>query len=323
MTATDPLALDLEATAQRLADGIRESVAALGRRGAVLGISGGVDSGVCAGLAVRAFGPQGTLLLRMPERDIGGDASDLGLELATALGAPTVEEPISDALEGLGCYRRRDEAIRAVFPDYEPGWPHKVVRSAPGPHHDVLARGRAARRRAGAPAHPRRPLPRPDRGHEHEAARAQAHGVHLGRPARLRRDRHAQPARVRPGLLRQGRRRPGRRQADRAPLQDAGLRAGPAPRPPRRRWPSARPRPRPSACPRRRRSSTSATPTTAWTCCSGASRAARRPRTWRRARASPADEVGAAYDEIARKRTATAYLHASPVLLRPDGSPER
>ena len=36
-----------------------------------------------------------------------------------------------------------------------------------------------------------------------------------------------------------------------------------------------------------------------------------------------ADEVGAAYDEIARKRTATAYLHASPVLLRPDGSPER
>ena len=49
----------------------------------------------------------------------------------------------------------------------------------------------------------------------------------------------------------------------------------------------------------------------------------RRPRTWRRAPASPADEVGAAYDEIARKRTATAYLHASPVLLRPDGSPER
>ena len=41
----------------------------------------------------------------------------------------------------------------------------------------------------------------------------------------LRRGGHAQPARVRPGLLREaGRRRRGR-QADRAPLQDAGLRA--------------------------------------------------------------------------------------------------
>ena len=53
------------------------------------------------------------------------------LELAEALGTPTVEEPITDALEGLGCYRRRDEAIREVFPDYQPDWRHKIVRSAP------------------------------------------------------------------------------------------------------------------------------------------------------------------------------------------------
>ena len=104
----------------------------LGRRGAVLGVSGGVDSGVCAALAVRAFGPKHVLLLRMPERDIGQGASDLGLELAESLGAPQREESISAALEGLGCYRRRDEAIREVFPEYEAHWKHKVVRSAPG-----------------------------------------------------------------------------------------------------------------------------------------------------------------------------------------------
>ena len=153
MTATDPLALDLEATAQRLADGIRESVAALGRRGAVLGISGGVDSGVCAGLAVRAFGPQGTLLLRMPERDIGGDASDLGLELATALGAPTVEEPISDALEGLGCYRRRDEAIRRGLPRLRARLAAQGRALGAGPHHDrsrSWSSGPTASRSAGA-----------------------------------------------------------------------------------------------------------------------------------------------------------------------------
>ena len=45
------------------------------------------------------------------------------------------------------------------------------------------------------------------------------------RSPELRGRRHAEPARVRPGLLREAGRRRGRREADRAPLQDAGLRA--------------------------------------------------------------------------------------------------
>ena len=102
----------------------------LGRRGAVVAVSGGVDSGVVAGICVRAVGPERVLCLRLPERDIGGSSSDLGLELAQHLGARTEEESITAALEGLGCYRRRDEAIRRVFPDYEPDWRHKLVRSA-------------------------------------------------------------------------------------------------------------------------------------------------------------------------------------------------
>ena len=71
------------------------------------------------------------MLLRLPERDVGSGSSDLGFELAQKLGAPTEEESISAALEALGCYRRRDEAIRQVFPDYEPDWKHKLVRSPP------------------------------------------------------------------------------------------------------------------------------------------------------------------------------------------------
>jgi NAD+ synthase len=112
----------------------RETAAAvrrLGRRGAVVAVSGGVDSAVVAGICVRALGADHVLCLRLPERDIGGTASDLGLEVAEALGAKTEEEPITDALEGLGCYRRRDEAIRQVFPQYEPDWRHKLVRSPP------------------------------------------------------------------------------------------------------------------------------------------------------------------------------------------------
>ncbi len=125
------LAIDAGDTIDRLADEIRRALRDLGRRGAVVAVSGGVDSGVAAALAVRALGPRRVLLLRLPERDIGQHASDLGLELAQALGAPSEEESITAALEGLGCYRRRDAAIRMAFPEYEPTWRHKLVRSAP------------------------------------------------------------------------------------------------------------------------------------------------------------------------------------------------
>ena len=78
----------------------------LGRRGAVVAVSGGIDSAVAAGICVRALGPDNVLCLRLPERDIGTSSSDLGLAVARALGAQTEEEPITDALEALGCYRR-------------------------------------------------------------------------------------------------------------------------------------------------------------------------------------------------------------------------
>jgi len=131
-TATDgPACFDAGSTLRHIQDEIVKAINRLGRRGAVVAVSGGVDSGVVAALCVRALGPERVMLLRMPERDVGDASSDLGLELARSLGAQTVEEPITEALDALGCYRRRDEAIREVFPDYEPAWRHKLTRSAP------------------------------------------------------------------------------------------------------------------------------------------------------------------------------------------------
>jgi NAD+ synthase len=130
-TLDDPLALDPDTTIELLARRTVEAVRDLGRRGAVVAVSGGVDSGVVAALCARGLGPERILCLRLPDRDIGDAASDLGLQLAEHLGAPTVEQPITAALDALGCYRRRDAAIRQLFPDYEPSWRHKLIRSAP------------------------------------------------------------------------------------------------------------------------------------------------------------------------------------------------
>jgi NAD+ synthase len=118
------------ADADRLAERIADAVRTLGRRGAVLGLSGGVDSSVCTALCARALGPEHVLALRMPERD--SPDTRTAERVAAALGVRSFEEDITAALDALGCYRARDEAIRAVFPDYAPDWRHKLVRSPPG-----------------------------------------------------------------------------------------------------------------------------------------------------------------------------------------------
>ncbi len=131
MTPEEHKGFDPAACAERLAAQTATAIRELGRRGAVVAVSGGVDSGVAAALSVRALGAERVLCLRLPERDAGDSSSDLGLELARKLGAVTEEQSITAALEALGCYRMRDAAIRKVFEDYEPSWRHKLVRSPP------------------------------------------------------------------------------------------------------------------------------------------------------------------------------------------------
>jgi NAD+ synthase len=130
-TGERPDVFDAASVADALQQRIVSTVRDLGRRGAVVAVSGGVDSGVVAALCARALGPSRVLCLRLPEREVSDESSQLGLRLAEMLGTPTVEEPISGALEAMSFQRRQEEAIRQVFPDYEPTWRHKLVRSAP------------------------------------------------------------------------------------------------------------------------------------------------------------------------------------------------
>jgi NAD+ synthase len=122
------LRVDAEAESNRIAAFIQASVAeSLRRRGAVLGISGGVDSAVVAALCVRALGSHRVLGLLMPERDSSADSLRLGSMLAGELGIEVVTEDITAALEHAGCYRRQEEAIRTLVPGYGPGWRCKLV----------------------------------------------------------------------------------------------------------------------------------------------------------------------------------------------------
>ena len=99
----------------------------LRRRGLVVGISGGIDSAVCAALAVRALGADKVFGIFMPERDSHDDSLRLGQVLAQRLQIESTTENIAATLAGAGCYARQDEAIRKVFPDYGDGWKCKLT----------------------------------------------------------------------------------------------------------------------------------------------------------------------------------------------------
>ncbi|HET9122197.1 MAG TPA: NAD(+) synthase [Acidiferrobacteraceae bacterium] len=120
------LALDCAAEVARIGERMRETLVRFHRRGVVLGLSGGVDSSVCAALAVAALGPERVVGILMPERESSESSERLARLVARQLGLAEVRVDISAALEGLGCYAVRDDAIRAVVPAYGPGWKSSI-----------------------------------------------------------------------------------------------------------------------------------------------------------------------------------------------------
>jgi NAD+ synthase len=101
----------------------------LNRRGLVIAMSGGIDSSVSAALSVKALGSERVYGLMLPERDSSGFSTARGRQLAEHLGIKYEVFDIAPALEAIGCYQWRDDAIRRVFPQYGEGWKNKIIIS--------------------------------------------------------------------------------------------------------------------------------------------------------------------------------------------------
>jgi NAD+ synthase len=131
--SAEQLKLDTQAEIERICAAIRQQVALeLKCRGVVLGLSGGIDSSVCAALSVRALGPERVLGLFLPELDSSPDSLRLGRLLAEYLGIRTVLEDITPMLRAAGCYQRRDDAIRTLIPEYTKEYKCKIALPSAG-----------------------------------------------------------------------------------------------------------------------------------------------------------------------------------------------
>jgi NAD+ synthase len=137
--AAELLRLDPAKEVERIASAVRDIVfAQFKRKGAVVAVSGGIDSSVVLALCTHALGKDHVLALFLPEAESSGDSLTLGRLLVDHLGIPSVLEVITPILEGAGCYRRRDEFIRTVVPAYGEGYRCKLTLP------DLLAEDRYA-----------------------------------------------------------------------------------------------------------------------------------------------------------------------------------
>jgi len=115
---------------ERISRSIKQALRTkLHRRGLIVAISGGVDSAVCAALAVQALGKNKVFGLLLPETDSSSKSVELGKKLAEQLGIEYKIQDIAPALEAIGCYKWRDDAIKQIFPEYENNWKNKIVIS--------------------------------------------------------------------------------------------------------------------------------------------------------------------------------------------------
>jgi NAD+ synthase len=127
------LRIDAAAEVERISLALMKAVRKnLRRRGAVVGVSGGIDSSVVLALAARSLGGGQVRAIIMPERDSDPESEVLARLIATQCGVDFVVEDITRVLDAFGGYRRRDDAVGRVFPEYhhQSGYRAKITLPA-------------------------------------------------------------------------------------------------------------------------------------------------------------------------------------------------
>lgn len=114
---------------------IRTKQDTLSRSGAILGVSGGLDSAVVAYLAGRALGPQQVRLVHLPDKHSSPQSARDAALVAEGIGATLIVEDITPKLSHFGTYR--------LIPRWLPGWiPRRILgRSAGGDREHPFSSG--------------------------------------------------------------------------------------------------------------------------------------------------------------------------------------
>ena len=124
----DVLKIDCSRETEKIVTALRRFLSMrLKRRGAVVAISGGVDSSVCAALCVKAVGRDRVVGLQMPEKHSSDETAAFSDRVADHLGIEKITKDITGILDAVGFYQKYDDAVRSVIRGYGTGWRSKLV----------------------------------------------------------------------------------------------------------------------------------------------------------------------------------------------------
>jgi len=123
----DSINIDPRAESERIKSFIEKTIHnSLKKKGVVIGLSGGIDSSVVTALCVEALGKDKVLAVLMPERDSSPESKNFAMKIIDQYDISFVIEDMTDAVKGLGCYAKRDEAVKKIFPEYNSGYKMKI-----------------------------------------------------------------------------------------------------------------------------------------------------------------------------------------------------
>ena len=130
------LTIDCRYEEQRIIAFVRRSVAELHKKGAVIGLSGGLDSSLCAWLLEKALGKKRILALLLPERDSSPVHHRHARMVADSLGLKTIEIDMTRTLEDIGVYGIGPEKVKDEE-EYARGVGRRMERNARAFHYNT------------------------------------------------------------------------------------------------------------------------------------------------------------------------------------------
>jgi NAD+ synthase len=111
---------DVGLECDRLVESIRSAARRFRRTGAIIALSGGIDSSVCLGLAARALGTNRVVGLTLPDKESSNATAGLAAEVAATFGVRLEQRDITAVLDALGCYEDRLQVVQRVYPAFDP-----------------------------------------------------------------------------------------------------------------------------------------------------------------------------------------------------------
>ncbi len=126
---------DLERTYKTILQGIKDYFKKTGFKKAVIGLSGGLDSSVCAVILADALGKDNVFGISMPSEITSLESKNDAIDLAKNLGINFLETPVKDVVDCI------DNSLKGIFKKVESKWDNRYKNSSTADN--IQARSRA------------------------------------------------------------------------------------------------------------------------------------------------------------------------------------